>query len=57
MDRHRTFIRSKSKSGGSVSDLLESSGGLKRKLISIDKQNDDNIMHHNRFRKANSLSN
>jgi hypothetical protein len=41
---------------GSVSNLLESLEGLKGKLISIDKQTDDNIMHHNRFRKANRLS-
>jgi len=41
---------------GNVSDLLERSMGLKRKLISVDKQANDNIMHHNGFRKANRLS-
>ena len=41
---------------GNVSHLLERSMGLKRKLISVDKQTNDNIMHHNRFRKANRLS-
>jgi hypothetical protein len=41
---------------GDVSHLLESSRGLKRKLISVDKQTNDNIMHHNGFRKANRLS-
>ena len=41
---------------GNVSDLLERSMGLKQKLISVDKQTNDNIMHHNGFRKANRLS-
>jgi hypothetical protein len=41
---------------GNVSHLLEDSMGLKRKLISVDKQTNDDIMHHNGFRKANRLS-
>ena len=41
---------------GSVSHLLRDRGGLRTKLISIDKQTNDNIMHHNRFREANRLS-
>jgi len=41
---------------GNVSHLLEGSMGYKRKLIPVDKQADDNIMHHNGLRKVNRLS-
>ena len=41
---------------GSVSDLLEGMMGLDRKFVSIDKEPNNNIVHQNRFRKANSLS-